>query len=95
MIRMSFAVPSLKMLSAIGFELNIGSNRANAMCAATKNAVMVSATLTVDARCFFFSRSNQPGIGPNSKVIAASPAGSRSAANDSPVKSNKWDIDSV
>ena len=95
MIRTSFAVPSFMMVSAIGFELSIGSNRANAMCAATKNTVIVSATLTVAAMCFFFSRSSHPGIGPISSVTAANPAGSRNAANDSPVKSNKCDIDSV
>ena len=71
MINRSLGVPSFMIVSAIGLELSIGSNRANAMCAATKKTVIVSATLTVAAMCFFFSRSNQPGIGPINSVTAA------------------------
>ncbi len=94
-MKMSFGVPSCIIVSAICFELSIGSKRANAMCAATRNTVIVSAMLTVAARCFFLSRSSQPASGPISSAIAAIAAGSRSAANDSPVKSNRCDIDSV
>ena len=82
-------------MSAICFELSIGSKRAKAMCAAIKNTVIVSATLTVDAMCLPFSRSSQPAAGPISNTIAAIAAGSRSAANESPVRSNRCDIDSV
>ena len=94
-MNISLGVPLAMIVSAIGFELSMGSKRANAMCAATKNTVMVSAMLTVAATCFSFSRSSHPASGPISSVIAAIAAGSRSAANDSPVKSNRCDMESV
>ena len=65
-MNVSFGVPLAMIVSAIGFELSIGSKRANAMCAATKNTVMVSATLTVAASAF-------------SSAAAASPPAAQSA----------------
>ena len=83
------------IVSAIGLELSIGAKRANAMCAATRKTAEVSATLTVAATCFFFKRNHHPAGGPISSAMAARDAGRRSAANDAPVRSKRWDIESV
>ena len=42
-----------------------------------------------------FQPQRQPTTGPTSNTIAARTAGSRSAANEAPVRSNRCDIDSV
>ena len=49
----------------------------------------------VAAMCLPLSRSSQPTAGPISSATAASIAGRRSAANEAPVRSKKWDMDSV
>ena len=94
-MKVSLGEPLAMIVSAIGLELSMGSKRANAMCAATKKTVMVSADAYRGRHVLPFSRSSQPAIGPISSAMAASAAGSRSAANDSPVKSNRCDIESV
>ena len=87
--------PFSTRVSASCFELNIGSKRANAICAATRNSAMVSASVVVAARCLRRNRSSQLTAGPMSNVTPASAAGRRSAANDGPVRSKKCDIESV
>ena len=84
------------MVSASCFELSIGSKRAKAICAATRNNAQVSASVVVAAMCFCFTRrSPQLIAGPVKQRHAASIAGNRSAAKDGPVRSKKCDIDSV
>jgi len=73
----------------------MGSKRANAMCAAMRNTLMVMATLTVAAMCFSLIRSSHPVAGPMSSAMAARAAGRRSAAKDAVVRSKRCDIESV
>ena len=87
--------PFATMVSASCFELSMGSKRAKAMCAATRNRAQVSARVVVAARCLCFRRSSQLTAGPISSVMAARAAGRRRAAKDGPVRSKKCDMESV
>src|SRR6266496_3378511 len=65
------------------------------MCAADRNTVMVTANVQVAAQFFRFHRKANDVSGPTRNAMAASMAGRRRAANDSPLRSSMCDMESV
>src|SRR6266571_5700041 len=83
------------MTSANCREERKGPKRTSASCAATKKSPVAQAADQVEAEFLPRARSQRATRGPARKASAASVAGRRRPANESVVRSKKWDIESV